>query len=471
MEEIVFEDENLEVYYHQGKSNFVVMTFNEMGTSPGKGAWGGGALRKNGFSYLGFVSKQPNWFPSSSMESAKASLHSTLEKYRTKVMYGHSQGGYAAIRYASLYNAKSVLSFCPQFSIHPDSMSGKDNRFSRYYQSTDNHREIYQADVGEDCQTHIFYDPKDELDKLNFLHIKETISSVREIQMFGTGHQSVRAIANSDAVGKILNAAVADDLHEIFRTLRSSKRMWPARGVFLARDIAIRNRDSAIRLIERYQGQITSDVVPGLAGNLFLAGAYKYLSDNVERFLLNASPGVKIVLLKSLIAADKLELAKSYGNTWLWQDDDVNTSIQNLVDEISEATAAKTKSSKPDLDEVIFGEGWHPAEKWGRWGSSERSRIYIKPSKERGLVQSITIPLSSISPSKQVIKARYYINNSWVSSDISEGSLTINNNGLNTVIDISVSAVFSPYHLKINRDRRLMGAKIPSTDKWIFRTE
>lgn len=467
MEEKIYEDGHLEVYRHQGKSDFLVITFNEMGTLPGRGSWGSRALQNNNISYLGFVSKKPNWFPGSSMERAKHALTSTLEAYSKLVMYGHSQGGYAAVRYASLYSATSIIAFCPQFSIRPESMSGKDKRFARHYPSTMDHQEIGPYDVGVDCRTHIFYDPNDELDRLNFLHIKEKIPHARSIKVFGTGHQSVRAIANSEAVGRILTSAASNDTSGIIRALRESKRRWPARSIFLARDVARRNTDAAIRLIDGYAGEITSDVAPGLVRNLFLSCAYRFLSENIERFLPNASPGVKIILLKSLIASDKLELAKRYGKTWLSEQTD-NKSLQSLVESIDKTTFLKSATPTPFSECFSFREGWNQAEPWGRWSCSERARLLIKSGNSVGVIRSVSIPISTLCRPKQKIRARYLANGSWVDAKISRGHLVINNCGASTTVDIFVSNLYSPLHLKFNNDNRLMGVKIPSVDKWII---
>lgn len=466
VEEIIYEDGHIEVYHHQGKSDFLVITFNEMGTHPGRGSWGGRALQNNEISYLGFVSKKPNWFPGSSMERAKHALTSTLEAYNKVVMYGHSQGGYAAVRYASLYSATSIIAFCPQFSIRPESMSGKDKRFARHYPSTMDHQEIGPYDVGVECRTHIFYDPNDELDRLNFLHIKEKIPHARSIKVFGTGHQSVRVIDNSEAVGRILTSAASNDTLGIIKALREWKRRWPARSVFLARDIARRNTDAAIRLINGYAGEITSDVAPGLVRNLFLSCAYRFLSENIERFLPNASPGVKIILLKSLIASDKLDSAQMYGNAWLAEQRD-NKSLQVLVDSLDKTTRLKGSAPTPFEACFTFGEGWNQAEHWGRWSSSERARFFIKSSNSVGVIKSVRIPISTLSRPKQKISARYLANGSWVSARISKGYLIINNCGASTIVDIFASNLYSPLHLKLNSDNRLMGVKLLSIDKWI----
>ncbi|WIV25880.1 hypothetical protein QN085_09910 [Pseudomonas sp. M2(2023)] len=467
MEEIVFKDSHLEVYFSQGKSDLLVVTFNEMGTKPGRGSWGGGALRKNGFSYLGFVSKLPNWFPESSVTAARKALSEVIERFAKIITYGHSQGGYASIRYASTFGASATISFCPQYSIAQNSMGGVDKRFSLYLKNTVDHREIIESDQGENCISYVFYDPKDYLDKINFTHIRDTIRNVRKIEMFGTGHQSVRAIANSEAIGDIIRYAATSDLPGIFKSVRKSKRKWPARKIFLARDLALRNKDTATKLVDDYEGPLTSDVTPGLVRNLFISCALDYLADNVERFLPNASQGVKLILLRALIATDKLDLAKSYGAEWS-QQEGASKSILRLVSDLDKKSTIQNKKTTPFSENISFGFGWHAEESWGRWGAATRSRIFIKSTLLTGKTRSISIPVSCLSRSKQSIRARYLVDDRWIGVRVRKGMLTFENCGHSTTIDIFVNTVHSPYSLKLNDDRRIMGVRIACPSKWII---
>ncbi|MFT4455265.1 hypothetical protein [Pseudomonas sp. RTCS2] len=468
MEAIVFEDHHLEVYFSQGKSDFLVITFNEMGTKPGRGSWGGGALHKNGFSYLGFVSKQPNWFPENSVMAARDALSNTIEQFGKVITYGHSQGGYASIRYASAFCASATISFCPQYSIDPGSMGGVDKRFSLYVKNTEDHREIREKDQGENCVSYILFDPNDSLDKINFCHIRDSIRNVRKIEMFGTGHQSVRAIANSEAIGEIIRCAATTDLPGVFKAIRRSKRQWPARKIFMARDLALRNKFAAMKLIDEYAGALTSDVTPGLVRNLFISCALDYLSDNVERFLPNASQGVKLILLRALIATDKLELARNYGAEWA-QQEGASKTILRLVSELDRKTTIRNKKTTPFSENISFGFGWHAEESWGRWGSATRSRIFVKSTYLSGKTRSISIPVSCLSHSHQSVKARYLVDNRWINVRVRKGVLVFANCGASTTIDIFVSNVHSPFSLKLNDDKRIMGVRIACPSKWIIR--
>lgn len=467
MEEIVFHDNKLEVYFHQGTSDLLVITFNEMGTKPGRGSWGGGALRKNGFSYLGFVSKEPNWFPEKSVFAARESLATIIDKFEKVVTYGHSQGGYASIRYAALFGSYATISFCPQYSILPESMDGADKRFSSYLKNTVDHREITRADQGENCTSYIFFDPNDQLDKLNFSKIREKIANSYKIEMYGTGHQSVRAIANSEAIGSIIRCAASRDLSGIFTAVRKSKRRWPARKIFLARDLALRNKDAAIKLIDSYDAPLTPDVTPGLVRNLFTSCALDYIASNVEKFISSANQGVKLTIIRALIATDKHHLARHYSEEWA-QQDGINKSIKSLIEDLDKTTTLKNKNTTAFSDNIIFGFGWHGEESWGRWGSATRSRIYIKSTFLSGKIRSISIPVSCLSRSEQKIRARFLMGNHWTGVRVQKGMLTFPNCGESTTIDIFVSSVHSPHSLKFNNDKRFMGVKIACPSKWII---
>lgn len=130
-EVIVYQDEHIDVYFFDNNTSCLLLLFNEMGYRSNTSSWGGATAKSIGVSYLGFVSKQPNWFPISSMRNAREYLIGVIEKFSKIVSYGHSQGGYAAIKYSSMFRANAVLSFCPQYSISPHQMEGPTKDFRR----------------------------------------------------------------------------------------------------------------------------------------------------------------------------------------------------------------------------------------------------------------------------------------------------------------------------------------------------
>lgn len=95
----VFSDENLEVIYRAGASPYLLITFNEMEMKAnGSRFWGQRFCEKAEISALGFISRRPNWFPAASVVKAVEAAATILHAAPERILYGHSQGGYAALR-------------------------------------------------------------------------------------------------------------------------------------------------------------------------------------------------------------------------------------------------------------------------------------------------------------------------------------------------------------------------------------
>ncbi len=117
---LVFSDDNLEVIYRSGSSPYLLVTFNEMEMrANGSHFWGQRFCEKADISTLGFISRRPNWFPAASIVKAVEAVAPILHAAPERILYGHSQGGYAALRYRRRFNATVAIAFCPQVSIEP----------------------------------------------------------------------------------------------------------------------------------------------------------------------------------------------------------------------------------------------------------------------------------------------------------------------------------------------------------------
>ncbi len=112
---LVFSDENLEVIHRSGSSPYLLVTFNEMEMKAnGSRFWGQRFCEKADISALGFISRRPNWFPAASVVKAVEATAPILRAAPERILYGHSQGGYAALRYRRRFNAAVAIAFCPQ---------------------------------------------------------------------------------------------------------------------------------------------------------------------------------------------------------------------------------------------------------------------------------------------------------------------------------------------------------------------
>lgn len=130
---LVYADENLEVIHRRGSSPYLLVTFNEMEMQAnGSRFWGQRFCEKAGIAALGFISRRPNWFPAASVVAAVEAAAPILAEAPERILYGHSQGGYAALRYRRRLGASVAVAFCPQISIDPKTVPF-DNRFVRHF--------------------------------------------------------------------------------------------------------------------------------------------------------------------------------------------------------------------------------------------------------------------------------------------------------------------------------------------------
>ncbi len=130
---LIYSDENIEVIHRAGSSRYLLVTFNEMEMQAnGSRFWAQRFCEKADIAALGFISRRPNWFPAASIVKAVDAAQPILRAAPERVLYGHSQGGYAALRYRRRFDATVAIAFCPQASIDPNAVPF-DRRFTRHF--------------------------------------------------------------------------------------------------------------------------------------------------------------------------------------------------------------------------------------------------------------------------------------------------------------------------------------------------
>lgn len=159
--ELLFEDEHVRVLRRQGPAGLTLVTFSNFGFDFSLGHfWGQQLCEREDFAAIGFVAKGNNWFPESSMRAALRAIAGL--DLQNVVTYGHSQGGYAALKYASSVRAVGVMACAPQYSIDPKVIP-EDRRFSGHFREVLNAgMEIRDADL---CgRLAVVMDPADPAD-------------------------------------------------------------------------------------------------------------------------------------------------------------------------------------------------------------------------------------------------------------------------------------------------------------------
>jgi hypothetical protein len=90
-------------------------------------------LMKSGIAAVGVMAKRGNWYPLEHMRAASRFILDKIGGYKTRITYGGSMGGYAAVKFSGLLGASHVLSMCPQWSIDPAECQGVDSGWRDHF--------------------------------------------------------------------------------------------------------------------------------------------------------------------------------------------------------------------------------------------------------------------------------------------------------------------------------------------------
>lgn len=223
------------------------ITFNNFGFyRNGSRFWGDKFFLKEGLSAIGIISTQPNWYPRAAMVEIIEAVKQQI-KGRKVVTYGHSLGGYGALKYASALNVSISLAFCPQWSIDPADVSSFDHRFMNYFdENLDNGRRVTEQDLGE--RAFIFFDKMERLDALNaekLLTFRGTESVIAPFSM----HDTVRLVSEGGGAAKIMKLCsqpTTPTVNDFRRLIRSSRNESTTYHNHMLRHLLSRTHNSHI---------------------------------------------------------------------------------------------------------------------------------------------------------------------------------------------------------------------------------
>ncbi|WVT75267.1 hypothetical protein QM996_09355 [Sinorhizobium chiapasense] len=247
---LIYADENLEVIHRPGASPYLLITFNEMEMQAnGSRYWGQRFCEKADIAALGFISRRPNWFPAASVVRAVEAAAPILRAAPERILYGHSQGGYAALRYRRRFNATTAIAFCPQLSIDPQAVPF-DGRFSRHF-APDLHANMGIAPDHAAGRAYLFYDPFHAVDRRHAERIAALQAETHLVPVHMTGHGTVRAFTGTARALSLIEACRADDRAGLRTLARNARVDAPMRPYQIAVTAIARHPALADRLHAR----------------------------------------------------------------------------------------------------------------------------------------------------------------------------------------------------------------------------
>lgn len=284
MSELLFSGEHIECHYKEQASDWLLITGNEMGMIAGGGRfWADGLAQKLGVSAAGFITRTPNWFPQIEMITAINALNARIAgRYNERVAYGHSQGGYMALKYGAALGATTAICFCPQISIDPSDI--KDRRFNRFFVK-DIH-EGMKIKIGDASgNIFLFFDPFDVNDRQHLDLICEVVR-VSPITVRSSGHASVRVFANAETARALFNICRANDQHALLTLTAENRRRFKDRVKNLVDGIIGRHPLLAIKIMNSRRSEIHARhwaaICFKLASQGYAADAVRFMEEALE---------------------------------------------------------------------------------------------------------------------------------------------------------------------------------------------
>ena len=201
---IIFEDEQIRAIFLRGSSDELIFSFGDLITrAKGLSINAEKSLLKHDFNVIGIMPKQKSWFPESSMRQMFAEIEDLIAPFKTRIGYGGSMGGYAAIKYSNLLDLKRVVALVPQYSINPEDV--EDPRYNMFFHAELNaNMQIQPQDVSAEREYIVVYDPYCPEDRAQYVKLEQVLPHIHTLNLPFTGHDAIAVLASSELLHDFL---------------------------------------------------------------------------------------------------------------------------------------------------------------------------------------------------------------------------------------------------------------------------
>lgn len=201
---IIFEDEQIRAIFLKGSSDELIFSFGDLITrAKGLSINAEKSLHKHDFNVIGIMPKLKSWFPESSMRQMFAEIQELIAPFKTRIGYGGSMGGYAAIKYSNLLDLKRVVALVPQYSINPEDV--EDPRYNMFFHAELNaNMQVRPQDVSAEREYIVVYDPYCTEDRAQYLKLEQVVPKIQTLNLPFTGHDAIAVLASSELLHDFL---------------------------------------------------------------------------------------------------------------------------------------------------------------------------------------------------------------------------------------------------------------------------
>ncbi|MBF8765323.1 hypothetical protein IR009_08805 [Pseudomonas putida] len=231
-ENCIYEDDEIEVFYHTGKSRYLLFTFGDLVTlADGKRFSADVPVKKLGLSCIGFMAKRGNWYPEDSMKKAAESVRSITTGYQHLIGYGGSMGGYASIKFSKLLGLTHSIAFCPQWTIDRKECHGINPGYQSYFKESMSGMGIKGNEISGDVL--VVYDPDHTRDAFHANMIKDVYPSTVLQKFRSSDHHVTLILSGSKNLELMLELVFAGDYEGFQCETSKIRRSHPRRAKIL----------------------------------------------------------------------------------------------------------------------------------------------------------------------------------------------------------------------------------------------
>lgn len=218
---ILFDGDDVRVVIQPVVSKWMVVTFNwGKYEATGDRFYADALMAKLGVSSLGIVSKRPHWYVCAEMPQALEVAREALAGYAVRLGYGFSMGAYAALKYSKALGLQRVLAFSPQWSVDPREAPW-DGRTEWAFSPAMKGMGVREPDRAG--LAFLFFDPLNPVDRRHAWQVQRA-GKVHSVRMRHCGHDTIKMMANTNAMRALVHAAVDADPARVRAAVRRRLR-------------------------------------------------------------------------------------------------------------------------------------------------------------------------------------------------------------------------------------------------------